>query len=163
MFDLVVVGGGPAGMQAAGQAARLGAKTALVTKNYVGGMAAVDGPVPVRALAYAARLVREAQQLERYGISSTPPLVDLAKLLDRVQEVVREVHDKLAIRRQLDSLGVTVHELAGVARFTDPHTVETDTGLRLAGQKIIICTGGSRGDCPFQASNTRQHTVTFGV
>ncbi|MFN2104504.1 MAG: FAD-dependent oxidoreductase, partial [Candidatus Promineifilaceae bacterium] len=67
MLDLVIIGAGPAGMNAAQQAGKLGARTALITKGYVGGMAATDGPVPVRTLAHAARLVREAQHLERYG------------------------------------------------------------------------------------------------
>ena len=44
--------------------------------------------------------------------------------------------------QQIRSLGVTVHEHAGVARFVDQHTVVTENGLRLAGDKIIICTGG---------------------
>jgi pyruvate/2-oxoglutarate dehydrogenase complex dihydrolipoamide dehydrogenase (E3) component len=64
-FDVIVLGGGPAGIAAAERAAELGAKTALVTQDFVGGMAAHDGPIPVRTRAHAARLVREAQQLVR--------------------------------------------------------------------------------------------------
>ena len=62
-FDVVVIGAGPAGVIAALRAARLGARTALITRDNFGGMAANDGPVPVRTLAYAARLIREARQL----------------------------------------------------------------------------------------------------
>ena len=45
-------------------------------------------------------------------------------------------------RGQIDALGVTVYEQAGAARFADPHTIETESGLRLQAEKIIICTGG---------------------
>jgi alkyl hydroperoxide reductase subunit AhpF len=61
--DVVVVGPGPAGVVAALRACRLGARTALITRDEFGGMAADDGPVPVRTLAQAARLIREARQL----------------------------------------------------------------------------------------------------
>jgi pyruvate/2-oxoglutarate dehydrogenase complex dihydrolipoamide dehydrogenase (E3) component len=71
-FDVVVVGAGPAGVVAALRAARLGAKMALITRDQFGGMAANDGPVPVRTLAQAARLIREARQLPcRWLRSST--------------------------------------------------------------------------------------------
>jgi NADPH-dependent 2,4-dienoyl-CoA reductase/sulfur reductase-like enzyme len=55
---VVVVGAGPAGVVAALRAARLGASTALITRDQFGGMAANDGPAPVRTLAQAARLIR---------------------------------------------------------------------------------------------------------
>ena len=63
MTDVIVIGGGPAGMLAALSAAELGARTALVTRGAFGGMAANDGPIPVRALSHAARLIRDARQL----------------------------------------------------------------------------------------------------
>jgi pyruvate/2-oxoglutarate dehydrogenase complex dihydrolipoamide dehydrogenase (E3) component len=63
MFDVIVIGAGPAGVVAALRTADLGAKTALIAHGEFGGMAANDGPVPVRTLAHAARLIREARQL----------------------------------------------------------------------------------------------------
>jgi dihydrolipoamide dehydrogenase len=105
-------------------------------------MAANDGPVPVRTLAHAARLVREARQLGSYGIVVGQPLLDYQRLLERVREVVNEVRTQSTFRSQVDSVNVAVHENAGDARFIDPHTVETASGLRLRADKIIICTGG---------------------
>ena len=72
-FDVVVVGAGPAGVVAALRAARLGARTALITRDQFGGMAANDGPVPVRTLAQAARLIREARQLPSTGSRPASP------------------------------------------------------------------------------------------
>src|SRR5262245_15916298 len=68
-MEVAVIGAGPAGLAAALRAAELGAQTTLVTRDALGGMAATDGPVPVRVLAHAARLLREARQLEEYGIA----------------------------------------------------------------------------------------------
>jgi pyruvate/2-oxoglutarate dehydrogenase complex dihydrolipoamide dehydrogenase (E3) component len=142
MIDVLVIGAGPAGVLAALRAADLGARTVLATRDEFGGMAANDGPVPVRTLAHAARLIREARQLHQYGIGVSEPALNYPRLLARVREVVSDVRANSSLRPQIDSLGVRVHEHAGVARFTDGHTIETEGGLKLQAEKIIICTGG---------------------
>jgi pyruvate/2-oxoglutarate dehydrogenase complex dihydrolipoamide dehydrogenase (E3) component len=137
MTDVLVIGAGPAGVLAALRAADLGARTTLVTRSEFGGMAANDGPVPVRTLAHAARLTRDAGQLGRYGIIVNQPTLDYSRLLARVREVVDDVRGHSSFRKQIDSLGVTVHENASIARFTDEHSIETESGLRLAGEKKL--------------------------
>ena len=164
MIDVLVVGAGPAGVLAALRAADLGARTVLVTRNEFGGMAANDGPVPVRTLAHAARLIREARQLGEYGIGVSEPVLDYPRLLARVREVINDVRAHSSLRPQIDSLGVAVHEHAGVARFADEHTIETKSGLRLRAEKIVICTGGvsRRLSVPgFELTNT--HSDAWGL
>lgn len=142
MTDILVIGAGPAGVMAALRAADLGARTVLVTGSEFGGMAANDGPIPVRALAHAARLMRDARQLGQYGIKASEPTVDYSRLLARVHEVVEDARAHSSLRQQIDALGVAVHENAGFARFVDAHTLVTESGLRLRADKIILCTGG---------------------
>ena len=143
MWDVLVIGAGPAGVVAALRAADLGAKIALITRDEFGGMAANDGPIPVRTLAHAARLIREARQLSLYGIAVSEPVLDYSRLLARVREVVTEVSAHSAFREQIDATGAAVYERAGNIRFINPHTIESDTGLRFEAEKIIICTGGA--------------------
>ena len=140
--DIIVIGAGPAGMLAALRGADLGARTVLVSRAEFGGMAANDGPVPVRTLAHAARLIRDARQLGQYGVTVSEPVLDYPQLLARVREVVTDVRVHHAMRQKIDAAGVTVHEQAGATHFIDPHTIETESGLRLQAEKIIICTGG---------------------
>src|SRR2546430_7518419 len=142
MIGVLVIGAGPAGVLAALRAADLGARTVLVTRTEFGGMAANDGPVPVRTLAHAARLIRESRQLGQYGIAVSEPALEDRRLLTRVREVTNDVRAHSAFRGQIDSAGVAVHERAGMARFVDPHTIETESGLRLHAEKVIVCTGG---------------------
>src|SRR5256885_16252914 len=101
MIDIIVMGAGPAGVLAALRGADLGARTALVARAEFGGMAANDGPVPVRTLAHAARLIREARQLGRYGVAVSEPALDYPRLLTRVREVVRDVRAHSSLRRQI--------------------------------------------------------------
>jgi pyruvate/2-oxoglutarate dehydrogenase complex dihydrolipoamide dehydrogenase (E3) component len=118
MTDVLVIGAGPAGVLAALRAADLGARTTLIASSEFGGTAANEGPVPVRTLAHASRLLRQARQLEQYGITVGEPRLNYSRLLGRVREVVDEVCADSSYRPQLDSYGVTVHEQAEAAKFT---------------------------------------------
>ena len=114
----------------------------LVTRGAFGGMAANDGPIPVRTLAHAARLLREARQLPRYGIDVGDPALDYVQLLARAREVVMETAAHSTLRAQIDRARVTVYEHAGSARFVDPNTLESERAPAIHAGKIIICAGG---------------------
>jgi len=141
-MDVVVVGGGPAGTFAALRAGDLGAHTTLVTSGDFGGMAANDGPAPVRTLAHAARLLRDARQLDRYGVEVGEPRLDYARLLGRVAEVVAAVRESSALRPQLAAADVEIRERTGPVRFVDANTLETPAGERLRAERFILCPGG---------------------
>lgn len=79
-------------------------------------------------------------------------MIDYSRLLVRVSEVVEQVRAHSTFSAQLKDCGVVVNEDCGVARFTDAHTVETESGLRLRADKFVICTGGA----------TRQLSVSGG-
>src|SRR3954452_25175185 len=113
MIDVIVIGAGPAGVVAALRAADLGARTALVSREEFGGMAANDGPVPVRTLAHAARLIRDARQLGQYGVAVSEPALDYPRLLARIREVIEDACAHSSLRGQVDSLGVTAHDRVG--------------------------------------------------
>lgn len=146
--DVLVLGGGPAGAIAALRAADLGARTTLVTSNDFGGMSANDGPVPVRTLAHAARLMRDAGQLQDYGIRTSEPELDYPALLVRVADVVEQVRRHSTLRGQLDQAGATVHEAVGRCHFIDERKVESPSGQRFEADKIIVCTGGQTRTLP---------------
>lgn len=127
---------------AALRAADLGARTVLATSDRFGGMAANDGPIPVRTLAHAARLMREARQLGQYGVTVNEPVLDYGRLLGRVGEVVEETGRSSILRGQAEAAGVAIHEQTGHLQFADPHTLQASGGQRFEAEKVILCVGG---------------------
>ena len=109
MTDVLVMGAGSAGLLAALRAAELSARTTLVAGGEFGGMAANDGPVPVRTLGHASRLVRGARQLGRYGVASS---------------ISRPGHMRLRQKRFLLRISVRlglIHQLECGGNFAEKH------------------------------------------
>jgi pyruvate/2-oxoglutarate dehydrogenase complex dihydrolipoamide dehydrogenase (E3) component len=141
-FDVIVIGGGPAGVTAALRARELGASVALAERDRLGGTCTNDGCVPTRVLAKAARLRRDAEQCPEYGLVGDQPELDFARLLARTQQVVYGIHEKKQLIKHLESSGAQVLVAVGQARFTDPHTLELADGSTIRGKKFILCVGG---------------------
>jgi len=157
MFEVVVVGGGPAGVTAALRAGELGADVALVEGGNLGGTCTNDGCVPTRVLARAARLVRDAEQFADYGLEGEPPKVDFSRLLNRTQRVVYEIQEKKQLRGRLEAAGVRVLDRAGDASFLDEHTLVLADGTSLEAGKFILCPGGHARKLSFPGG---EHALT---
>lgn len=141
-FDVIIIGGGPAGVTAALRASELGAKVALVERSRMGGTCTNDGCVPTRVLAKAARLIRNLDQCAAYGIEGALPELDFEQLLSRTQQVVYQIQEKKQLQNHLRHSGVTLYADVGDARFVDEHTIGLADGTELIGRNFILCVGG---------------------
>lgn len=142
MYDVIVIGGGPAGVTAALRARELGARVALVERHRMGGTCTNDGCVPTRVLAKAARLWRDAGQMAEYGVMGLEPYLDFERLMKRTQQVVYRVHEKKQLIGQLEQVGIDTFVGVGAARFINPEQIELPDGRRLTSAKFILCAGG---------------------
>lgn len=158
MQEVVVVGGGPAGVSAALRARELGANVTLVERGRLGGTCTNRGCVPVRALARAARLWRDAQQLPQFGLAQPSPQIDFSALMHQIKERIEEIQAKKQLRAHLEENGITIREEAGIAAFQDPHILVLENGERLTGDAFILCPGGRPGKPDFPGS---EHALTI--
>jgi pyruvate/2-oxoglutarate dehydrogenase complex dihydrolipoamide dehydrogenase (E3) component len=135
--DLVVVGGGSAGLVAAKTAAGLGAGVVLVERDRPGGDCLWTGCVPSKALLAAARRAHDMRDAGRVGLRPVTPTVDFPAVMAAVRAAVAalEPPDSPAALRDA---GVEV--VSGTARFTGPDTLMVD-GERLAFRRAVIATG----------------------
>src|SRR5262249_27763942 len=119
-YDLVCIGSGPAGQRAAGQAAKLGRRVALVERRQVvGGVCLDTGTIPSKTFREAVLSFSRRPPFERAGSPRPAGRPAISDLLARVAEVVdREAR---VIEDQLGRNGIQV--LYGEATFADPHTL----------------------------------------
>ncbi len=158
MYDVVILGGGPAGVTAALRARELGASVALVERGRMGGTCTNDGCVPTRVLAKTARLLRDAGQFADYGLMlDRPPTVNFAEVIRRTQQVVYQMQEKKQLLDHLDDVKVSVFTEVGSAHFTDPHSVQPERGQAVQGEHFILCVGGSARRLPLPGV---EHTLT---
>jgi pyruvate/2-oxoglutarate dehydrogenase complex dihydrolipoamide dehydrogenase (E3) component len=136
-YDLVAIGGGTAGLVAAGGAALLGARAAMIERALLGGDCLVTGCVPSKALLAAAGMVHAARRAGEFGIRVGPIEVDFPAVMERVRRVRAAIapHDGAEGMR-----GRGVDVLFGHARFTGPSELDLD-GRPVRFRRAVICTG----------------------
>lgn len=135
--NLVVIGGGAAGLVTAYIAAVTKAKVTLIEGHKMGGDCLNFGCVPSKALIRSAKFVRQAGKSNDYGIAKADLQFDFAAVMQRVHRVIKSIAPHDSIERYT-RLGVEV--LSGQARIVSPWEVEIN-GQRLTTRAIVIATG----------------------
>jgi len=146
--NLVVIGGGSAGLVTAYIAAAVKAKVTLVEKHKLGGDCLNTGCVPSKALISSAKLLSHIARAREFGIASATATFDFATVMERVQSVIRTVepHDSAA---RYTALGVDVAQ--GAARIASPWEVEVtdeDGDKRTLTTRSIVIAAGARPFVP---------------
>ena len=146
-FDVVVIGGGPGGYVAALRAAQLGARTAVIERDRVGGTCLVRGCIPTKALLQSAELYTLAKAGGRFGVVSPNIGLDWPAALDRKAGVV----DKLVkgVEGLLKAGGVNL--IRGTARLAGKGVVDV-SGERIEAKDIVIATGSAIARIPLKGA-----------
>jgi len=155
----VVLGGGPAGVQAASYAARLGAKVTVVEKDVLGGAANLWDCIPSKAMIATGGLVSLSVRAAKMGVNDVKVSLDLDEIRARIAGITQHLERSNA--ELLRSQGVEVVE--GEARFLDPHRIAVrgrdGHDVEIEGDAFLISTG-SRPRVPDWATVDGKRVLT---
>ena len=140
-YDIAIIGGGPAGYNAAEKAAINGLKTVLFEKNAIGGVFLNEGCIPTKTLLYSAKLLDNMKGASKYGILEGEQAgFDLGKIISRKDKVVKKLTG--GVKMKLTSSGVEIVE--GVATLLG----EKSDKIRISCNEVeyvvkyvLVCTG----------------------
>ena len=142
LYDLVVIGGGTAGLVSAAIAAGLGAKTALIESDLMGGDCLNYGCVPSKALLAVSHRLRYLREAAEYGMPASSGDVDFTKIMQRLRKLRADIAHHDSAQRFTD-LGIDV--FIGQGEFLNEdtvHVISDDGGLRaLQFKRCVVATG----------------------
>ena len=155
---VVVIGGGPAGHDAATYAARFGADVTLIERDIVGGSAHLRDCVPSKSMIATGAALSFAQRLDGMGLAKVETEVDAEHLRARIQAIEKRLEQ--SVTQLLTSQGVVIHR--GTGRLLGHHEVGVDTAdgpIELTADAIVLATG-SRPRLPEWASIDKERILT---
>jgi len=138
-FDVIIIGGGPAGLVASKILVAFGKKTAIVERAKLGGDCTHSGCVPSKTLLKSAKVVYDAKNISKYGLTSNELNIDTSSVLSHVRAVVDEIyaHETPEI---FEKAGVSIIE--GEAFFKSKSEIQVNDKIYTA-SKFIIATGAA--------------------
>lgn len=135
-YQVIIIGGGPAGYTAAEAAGKAGLSVLLIEKQNLGGVCLNEGCIPTKTLLYSAKTYDGAKHASKYAVMASEVSFDLAKIIARKSKVVRKL--VLGVKGKLTTNQVTI--VAGQAEIIDKNTVRCGEE-NYQGEHLILCTG----------------------
>ncbi|MDR3652717.1 MAG: dihydrolipoyl dehydrogenase [Paludibacter sp.] len=140
MYDLIIIGGGPAGYVAAERAGHKGLSVILFEKKAMGGVCLNEGCIPTKTMLYSAKTYENALHGDKYGVYGDNIRFDYGKIVARKNKVVRKLVAGVESAMKTNHVTVVKGEATIVGR--SPKGVEvTCGGETYLGTNLLICTG----------------------
>ena len=145
IYDLAIIGGGPAGYTAAELAGKTGFRTILFEKSSLGGVCLNEGCIPTKTLLYSAKVYQSARDSVKYGISCENVAFDLSKIIARKNKTVRKL--VAGIRAKMAEAGVEVINGDAIIQVQETTNLTGEilsiecNGQIYKTQKLLLCTG----------------------
>jgi len=140
LYDIIIIGGGPAGYNAAERAAHNKLKTLLIEKKSLGGVCLNEGCIPTKTLLYSAKIYDYAKHGEEYGVTFKEAAINHDFVIDRKNKVVKTL--VAGVGAKMKKAGVEVINGSAVIQNKDKDgfNVKVDEKIYTA-KHLLICTG----------------------
>ena len=148
-YNLIIIGAGPAGYNAAERAAAAGLRTLLIEKQQLGGVCLNWGCIPTKTLIAAAKHYQIASTSADFGVRADNVTFEWTTAMARKARTVETL--RAGITARLEHRGVTV--ISGEARFIDPRTLSV-AGSTYSAERILIATGARPAVPPLPGAST---------
>jgi len=148
-FDVVVIGGGAAGLTSSGIAANFGAKTMMIEKDRLGGDCTWTGCVPSKTLLKAGKVAQHIRKAGDYGLLDSEPEISFKKVIQHVHTIREEIYEDADAPENFEEMGIEVVE--GNAFFEDEHTISItlkEGGNRKVTSRYFFICSGARAFVP---------------
>ena len=154
MYDLIILGAGPAGYMAAERAGAAGLSTVLVEKSHLGGVCLNEGCVPSKTILYSAKLYSQACHSQVYGVTVSNASFDLPAVMLRKEKIVDTM--RRGIASTLKKCKVTVETGSGTILPKQGDAFAVQVGDRtIEGKRLLICTGSEAIRIPIPGADQK--------
>lgn len=149
MYDLAIIGGGPAGYVAAERAGAKGLKVLLFEKKELGGVCLNEGCIPTKTLLYSAKTYDNAVHGDKYGVFAEKVTFDFAKMMERKNKVVKKL--VAGVGGKMKSHHVETVKGAAMIKSRTSNGVEIEAnGNSYVAKNLLVCTGSEAFVPPIQ-------------
>ena len=142
MYDLIILGGGPAGYNAAERAGHAGLKTLVIEERALGGVCLNEGCIPTKTLLYSAKIYDYAKHGKDYGVTFDSAAIDHAFVVDRKNKVVKQLVSGVGAKLKKSGVEV-VKASASIKERNAEGFVVVAEGKEYVGKQLLIATGSS--------------------
>lgn len=140
-YDLAIIGGGPAGYNAAEKAAENGLKTILFEKNAVGGVCLNEGCIPTKTFLYSAKMLDNIKAASKYGIlTDNTPTFDMGKIVARKNKVVKKLTAGVGAKLSFNGVDVKSGEALIKGEENGEFVIDCN-GESFSSKYLLLCTG----------------------
>jgi dihydrolipoamide dehydrogenase len=139
-YDLIIIGGGPAGYLAAERSGHAGLNTMLIEKRFVGGVCLNEGCIPSKALLYSAKILDGVKHGEKYGVMASNVTLNHEAVIERKDKVVKNMVSKIKGKLKKNNVNLVEGLAEIMGKSSEGYEVKINNET-FTGKRLLIATG----------------------